>query len=217
MGRVPHSITVALILVTALAAGCGLRPDERPQPIPRERLDDKLFEEGADTAGGSQTATVYVLSTQGGSTMLVRTPVPMPSGQNRQRAVLEALLAWTPTGSQGSNPRYTSRIPNGTVLREVRRDGDVLTVDLADFTIAGTGQAQALAQIVYTATETEGIKGVVFTIDGKPVAVPLGERSSTPGQPLDRDDFSNLDLVPPTTTTAPPEPPEPPVATTVPA
>jgi hypothetical protein len=206
-GAVAALVGLALVLALVLAGGCGLRADERPQPIPRERLDDRLFEEGSGPPGGSLGATIYVVMNQGGAPKLFDLTLPTPFSQNRERAAIEALLGWTPTAVPGSSQRLTSRIPNGTVLREVRRDGATLTVDFDDFAIEGTGQALAAAQIVWTATELTGIDNVVFTIDGKPVAVPLGEKSSTPGEPLDRLDFARLNLWPaPTTTTAPSEP-----------
>jgi spore germination protein GerM len=207
--RLPGTLAaLAALAVLALAGGCGLRADEVPQPIPRERLDDRLFEDGSGPPGGSLAATIYVLLNQGGTPRLAEVTVPTLFSQNRERAAIEALLGWTPSAVPGSTQRLTSRIPNGTVLRDVRRDGPTLTIDFDDFSIEGTGQALAAAQVVWTATELVGIDDVVFTIDGKPVAVPLGEKSSTPGEPLDRTDFARLNLGPvPTTTTVPPDPP----------
>jgi spore germination protein GerM len=195
---------IAGVLALLAVAGCGLRADERPEPIPRERLDDSLFEESSgEAAGAAAAATIYVLSTQGGRARLVGLSVPTRNSESRDWAVLEALLGWTPSTVPGTGQQLTSRIPSGTVLKHLRRENGVLVVDLADFPIAGLGQTQAAAQIVWTATALPGVRGVVFTIDGKTVALPLKERSSSPGDALDRDDFARLDLEPSPPGTAP--------------
>jgi spore germination protein GerM len=202
MGGTIRATALATAAVALLAAaGCGLRADERPQPIPRERLSPKLFEEGSEIPRGASSADIFVLTNQAGTTRLQPVTVPVAANQSRERVVLEALLAWTPTTTSGTSPRQFSRIPSGTALRDVRREGRVLTVDLSDFPIAGSGQAQAAAQIVYTADRIEGIDAVIFLVDGKAVAIPLGESSSTPGDPVEPGDFE-LDIEPSPTTTA---------------
>jgi hypothetical protein len=201
-----RGLVVAVVAVAALAPACGLRADERPQAIPRERLDERLFAETGEPAGGGANG-IWVLSNQGGSAHLVPTRVNVPNSGDRERAVLEALLAWAPSGPPGTGPRLTSRIPYGTVLRGLHHDGNVLTVDLSNFSIEGPGQVQALAQIVYTATDLPGIDLVTFTIDGKPVAVPIDDQSSTPGARLGKDDFRTIGPEPTTGTTAPATPP----------
>jgi hypothetical protein len=197
------ALLVALAVVGA-SAGCGLRADERPQPIPRDRLDDRLFQEGGDAPAGSRPARIYVLSSQGGEQQLVSVAVQVTGSERYERAVLDTLLAWTPPSDRGGNLRLSSLIPYGTKLRDVHLDGDVLTVDLANLTIEGPGQAQALAQIVFTATEIPGIMYVRFAIDGKPVAVPLDENNTTAGARLTRDDFAKLSDPPTTSTTSAP-------------
>lgn len=196
--------TPAVLVVTALVAltgGCGLRADELPQPIPRERLDERLFQEGSDSPAGSRWASIFVLSNRDRNPRLVSVDVPVPGGQRYERAVLETLLAWSPDRNRSPDLRLTSLIPSDTTLRSVQVDGDVLSVDLANLTIEGTGQAQALAQIVYTATAIPGISYVRFSIDGKQVAVPLEDKTSSPGARLSRDDFPALRPEPTTTTT----------------
>jgi Sporulation and spore germination len=207
--RLPSPVLVVLLAVMGLAAGCGLKSDERPQPIPRERLDESLFREGADGPSGGRWARIYVISSQERVPHLVHVDLQIAGSQDYDRAVIEALISWVPPTDRGGNLRLSSLIPYGTTLREVRRDGEgVLTVDLANLTIEGPGQAQALAQIVYTATAITGIDYVRFAIDGKPVAVPLDERSASPGARLSRRDFAALDpelATPTTTTTAEPD------------
>jgi hypothetical protein len=204
-----------LLLVIAFGlviGGCGLRPDEQPQLIPRERLDDRLFhEEGSDTRAGGGPG-IYVLSNQGEEPRLYRVDVPVPPGASTERTarvLLEALLAWAPPSDGGGNARLRSLIPNGATLEDVHLDGDTLTVDLSNVKVEGPGQAQALAQLVYTATETDPIAYVRFTVDGKPVAVPLASGNTEPGAKLRRSDFDVYDPGSATTQPAQSVPPAP--------
>jgi spore germination protein GerM len=202
------------VLVLAVAGACGLRADDQPQPIPRQELDERLFRDGrGDTLPGTRWARIYVLSNETGTPRLVWVDERVPSTEAYEQAVIERLLQWVPPADEGGSRRYSTLIPSGTTLRDARRDGEgVLTVDLANLTIEGKGQAQALAQIVFTATDIAGIDYVRFAIDGKPVAVPLEQRSVSPGTRLSRRDFPSLDpeRTQPTTTLPPvPSDPEP--------
>jgi hypothetical protein len=212
---------VAVVLaLLGLAAGCGLRADDEPTQIPDSDLDYRLFREGTEPPADGRWARIYVLSNQTRPPHLAFVDVRVPSAPGYERAVLQALIEWESPADQGGDRRLTTLIPTGTTLRDVRRDGDgVLTVDLANLTIEGPGQAQALAQIIYTATDIAGIDYVRFALDGKPVVVPLESRTAPAGARLSRRDFPELDPdrsptttalppLPATPTTAPPSGPE---------
>jgi hypothetical protein len=215
-------LALVAVILTALG-GCGLRSDENPEPIPRERLDE-LFREGAGASGGT-IARIYVFTTlDGGALRLVGQPVQVQSntgsgtpgnGTVDEKALLQALVSWVPPTGQ---TRLTTLIPFGTTLRDVRREGNgVLTVDLGNMPIEGPAQVNALAQIVFTATDIPGVSHVRFLIDGQPASVPL----AAPSARLSRKAFPGLEQeqgpAPSTTaapagTDAPPEPPRPPEA-----
>jgi hypothetical protein len=191
----PHRAAVlALVglLVAALAgAGCGLRPDDKPQAISQDQLDPTLFGERSQTTVGSGSTKIYVINGQGGDPRLEAIPVQIDTG-DRYRSLLQALLAWSPP-SEGPYARLSSPIPRGTTLKEVRRDGDLLTVDLNSLSVEGPGQTAAVAQIVYTATDLPGIHWVKLLINSKPVAVPLDDKSSEIGAHLGRADLPRFD------------------------
>jgi spore germination protein GerM len=98
--------------------------------------------------------------------------------------------------------QLNSAIAPGTRLLGVDgpdEDG-VLTLDITDDLLRVTGrrQSQAIAQIVWTATQLEGVESVLFEIEGKPTEVLSGNGNPTP-VPLARRHFRTLE---PTTTTS---------------
>jgi hypothetical protein len=192
-------VAVTILVLALIATACGLRADEQPQPIPRNRLDNRLFEESSDATAG-QRARIYVITSVDSTPRLTPVSAPVPPSLPYVRAVIEALLIWTPSDRSGDQG-LSSRIPYGAGLNGIRQDSDVLTVDLSNFTIEGAGQTQAFAQILFTATEIPGINSVRFVVDGRPVGVLLNEGSSDPGARLRRQDFPSLAPLPQTTTT----------------
>jgi spore germination protein GerM len=89
------------------------------------------------------------------------------------------------------------------LLSSQRRDRTVVLNFSADFAIPqGEGGITSVAQVVFTATELEGISGVTFELDGVPTEVPRGDGTLT-SDPLFRSDFPQRAPTA-TTTTAPP-------------
>jgi spore germination protein GerM len=100
--------------------------------------------------------------------------------------------------AQGLN----SAIARSTVLLGVTGPQDgVVMVDLSDDlrSIGGPGQRLALAQVVFTATATADVTGVLFAFEGQPSEVPNGKGESTT-EPLDRSDFATFDPTAPSPT-----------------
>jgi hypothetical protein len=188
---VPTLVLAAAVVAALAVGGCGLRPDDKPQAISRDQLDPTLFQDKAPGSVGSGTTKIYVLNNQGREPRLEAVPVLVDTG-DRYRSLLEALLAWT-TPSEGPFARYSSLIPHDTTLRAVRRDGDLLEVDLSNLIVEGPGQSAAVAHLVYTATDLPGIRAVRLLINGKPVAVSLGDKSSEAGARLGRGDLRDFD------------------------
>jgi Immunoglobulin-like domain of bacterial spore germination/Sporulation and spore germination len=114
------------------------------------------------------------------------------TGTGTAKATINALLAG-PSAYEKQAARSTS-IPSGTRANGISVRDAVATVDLTKRFGSGGGSASPrarLAQVVFTATQFPGIRGVRFRLDGRPVTVFGGERLVL-DHPLVRADFEDL-------------------------
>jgi spore germination protein GerM len=187
----------------ALAGGCGIPEDSKPQAAEQVSLPPQLIEPPSSTTpqpiSEAEVRTVYLVRTAtspdaSDTLQPVRTQVRNPPKASEvPRAVIEQLLR-LPTAEQQSLG-LRSDIPSSVQVLSASLDpgGDVLTVDLSNLgKVEGPKQRLAAAQIVFSATELPGIRAVRFETDGQPTTIPLEDRSSAVGQPITRDDFPKL-------------------------
>lgn len=198
--------SLAIVVITALlAGGCAIQDDPEPRAIDRSEVPFSLLGTSTTTSTVATTPTAVEMTTSiflvdsdtELLTEVVRTVAPPAS----VRAGLLELLRG-PTEEELARG-LNSAIARSTVLLGVAGPQDgVVTVDLSDDlrSIGGQGQRLALAQVVFTATATPEVTGVLFTFEGQPSEVPNGQGESTT-EPLDRSDFATFDP------TAPPPPP----------
>lgn len=200
-----RSLSVILMTAALLAGGCAIQDDPAPRAIDRSQVPFSLLATSTTTSTVPATPTALEVPTSiflidsdtDQLTEVVRAVSPPAS----VRAGLLELLR-DPTEdelAQGLN----SAIARSTVLLGVTGPQDgVVTVDLSDDlrSIGGLGQRLALAQVVFTATATAEVTGVLFAFEGRTSEVPNGQGESTT-EPLDRSDFATFDP------TAPPPPP----------
>lgn len=164
--------TLAVLAASLLAAACSLQPEAEPRNVPQEEqgLIVSNAGGGSDAAGGDRIFLVgpgengLLRSTQRDA----RTP----------RNLIEILL-------QGPNEdelaaQYSTAIPRTVELRSTR-PGTVLQIDLSpEITeLTGPGLIQALAQLVYTAAEIDGVEAVEILVEGAPLSWPTGTGRST--------------------------------------
>jgi len=115
-----------------------------------------------------------------------------------QRAAfwIDMLLAGVPGPYQEDGA--VTAIPEGTELLGVERDFDGLHVDLSSEFESGGGSLSMqlrVAQIVYTATQFEGVDAVRILIDGEEVDA-IGGEGVVVSEPLTRRDFQEGYLAP---------------------
>lgn len=161
------------VLVAVVATGCGIRPDDEPRTIA-----------GAEPVVGAQAGSESVAA--GADRIYLVAPgderklrsVPREAAGSTEN-LIEILL-------DGPNEaeleaQWTSLIPAGTRLLSSSRQGSILFLDLTSelLTLPATAQPQALAQIVYTAAEVDGIDAVQITINGEPQPLPRGNGQAT--------------------------------------
>lgn len=185
---------LALSTALALGAACGIPTDSGPRALPRDDVPFDLLApattEGTSTTLVAVTTEVPVYLIGPDRLAVVRRLVESPPSLFR---ALESLLAG-PTAEESAAGLRTA-VTNQTRLLSVRVQSGVATVDLSGEFAAIGGQEQilALAQLVYTATASQGVLGVRFSLDGKAVEVPRGDGTLTQ-EPLSPADYARLAL-----------------------
>ncbi len=180
---------VLAIVALSVVTGCSIQPDAAPNDLPAERAD--VFGEPATGDEAAGTNRIYLLA-----------PTD-PEAPQRLRAVQRdvttapgAVLASLFAGPNASerDAQLDTAIPASVeLLSPPRPVGQVLTVDLNDAfdELTPEGLRLAVAQIVSTATDIEGVEAVQLRVDGEPRVWPLGNGELT-GRPLTRYDYPGL-------------------------
>jgi len=179
-----------MALLLGAAGGCGVPTEDRARSIPEERLPAALSQPpaGPATTGriGAAAFTVYLIDEE-----RLR-PVPRAvDGSVNLAGRLDALRAGPTADEETAGLR--SALNDEAAIRVSRVTGEVATVDLPIglAELVGSDQVLALAQLVFTLTEDPNVDDVIFTVDGAPVAAPVGDGTLL-GRPIGRVDFPTL-------------------------
>ena len=172
-GRTP-SVGLWLAVVVSLV-GCGIQPDAAPRDIP---VEDLVAEQGVSSGTSASGADRIFLVAPGDDDKLSSVPRNATSREN----LIEVLLQGP--NAEERDAQWVSNIPSGTDVLSTRSQGNVFTIDLSRDLIGLTGSplAQAVAQIVYTASELDGVGAVQITVEGESLPFPKGNGDSTAGQ-----------------------------------
>ena len=198
--------TLAVILAALLgivAASCGVgRGAESAGPVPTGAsggdvagtsagTTSLVYEGGSSTSSGTQTMVRYeVWFTRGESLFMVRRDEP--STPRIATAAMESLLSGPSAREQAA--AVGSQVPAGTQLLGLTIEDEVATVDLTSEFESGGGSASMnmrIAQVVYTLTQFQTVKGVLFELDGQRVDV-LGGEGVVVDEPVTRKDYRDL-------------------------
>jgi len=189
MSRTPGRLRWCLVAaLLAAGAACGLSENSDPRAIAANDLPPGLIDETpsssttvADTPS-TATINVYYLALQNGVTRLVAVPRDVTDA-SRAKDRLEALLA--PPSPEEQAAGITTSIPADTVLlgTELIEADRELVIDLSRslFDIQGEELRNAFAQLVWTATQLEGVRQVRFLVDGEEYRVPDEAGIEQPG------------------------------------
>jgi spore germination protein GerM len=196
---------LAVLLATlALLGACGLTEDSGPQAIAPENLPPDLLDPDPATStstaqpSGTDLGKLYFLDEVRGEMRLVEVQRRVADSTD-PGDVLFALFA-QPTEEEADQGRVTS-IPPDTRLLAVpvlNEDTHELVLDLSSefLSVEGPGGPQAFAQIVWTATELDGVDKVRFLVDGEEISALDAEGAEQDG-PVDRSDYTTLKPVSP--------------------
>ncbi len=180
---------VALALV--LAGACGVPAEETPRAINPEAIPDALQVQPATTAQPSQPAgpelPIYVMGKDlDGTPRLVAYPTRFDNPDPTPADLLGTLLAL-----ELSDENLSNAVPPEVDLLGYTEDDEVATVALTDgFQAQGDTLVQAVAQLVFTATELETATTVQFRIDDEVISVPT--QDGTLRREVSRDDYTDL-------------------------
>ena len=190
MNRGPTMRLLASILALAVfgVSACSIQPDASPSDLPDERAD--VFGELATGDEAAGTNRIYLLTPTD-----PESPQRLRSVQRDVPTAPASILASLFAGPNASerDAQLDTAIPADVQLLAARPVGQVLTVDLNDVfdELTPDGLRLAVAQIVSTATDIDGVESVQLRVDGEPRVWPLGNGELT-GRPLTQYDYPGL-------------------------
>jgi hypothetical protein len=176
---------LALALASLVALGaCGIRPDAAPREVPEEQRA-RFVRTGTSDATGAQR--IYLVGP--GDDGLLRS---VPRNPDRPEELIQLLLAG-PTLDE-LEAQFTTRIPATLELRSTRVQGTLVRLDVSEelAELQGPGLVQALAQIVYTANEIDGVEQVEIRVDGERVPWPKANAGDSTTGPLRIYDYPGM-------------------------
>jgi hypothetical protein len=181
-----HRATMVAALAGSLAA-CAIQPNAAPRDIdPGQRppLGPAVDEAGQATGSGRVFLVDNVI---GGAPRLRSVPREAAAGE----PIIEALMEGPNSGELDDG--LTTALPAGITVNSARRSASTMTVDVTgELLELNTSELLlAVAQIVFTAAEIDGVRSVQIRVDGTAREVPNG-RGELRSEPLSVYDFPGV-------------------------
>lgn len=170
MNRFRAGVTTAILLV---AAACGVQPDSAPRDLPdAEQGLETPDESSGDIAAGADR--IYLIG-PGDDRLLRSVQREADTASDLVRTLLRG------PNDDEIEEEFTTAIPSTTQLNAATIQGQNLTVDLTPDIIELDTQSlvRAIAQLVYTATELDGIETVQIDINGERLSAPRPNGDTT--------------------------------------
>ena len=182
-------------VATLLAGACSVPTNDEPVELSGSIVPETTT---STSTTSPETATreafVYFVETSDSGTVLRRVPRTVEAGTGLQ-GVLSNMFNLRPREDVPLEASLSSAIPESATLLSAapaEDDPTVLVVDVQGLFgnegVQGTTLRNALAQIVWTATEGDPILQVVFRQDGERRPALVDNLESTE-DPVDRDDY----------------------------
>lgn len=179
----------ALLLIAAVAAGCGVPIDDAPEPIPfpAQFQTSMLTAEPPPTTASGAISVVLCLTRDQKLVHVPRQVDTMPSPQD----LLADLIAG-PTEAERAD-ELSSGLVGVQTLSVADVDAGIAHVEVGDSLTALSGPTRLLiyGQIVCTLDQHPSIDGVLFRLNGQPIPVPRGDGAST-DQVLTASDYDEI-------------------------
>ncbi len=145
--------------------------------------------------------SIYIFLTKQENENTLIIPVPRKIGYHREnienkieRAIKELIKGPT---EEEKNEGFSTALNENTRLLNVKIENDTVNLDFSKEVEEGGGtllMETRIAQIVYTATQFEGIKKVRFLIEGKNIDYFSGEGITIVEKPISRKDLEEFDI-----------------------
>jgi spore germination protein GerM len=179
MSRRPRRTRLARVLIVVplgmLLASCGINNDGAPRDIPeadRLSLDNSANQTAGATSG---TDRIYLLAPESPNETQHLRAAQRDIGSSATRR-LQSLFGGLTAVEVGS--RLRTAIPDGLELHSaVLQPSGTLVVDVSDqlLDLSATSLIDAVAQIVFTASEVDGVQRIDLVVDGKARQWPAGD------------------------------------------
>lgn len=180
-----NRVRVALIGLCLAVVACGVPLDPVPEVVEREvgAPDPEVAELEADDL---VAASLYLVDE--GVIVPVTRDLPEPVDT---LTILESLLGGTTEPEERRGLRTS--IPDATRVLDLKQTGSTVRLDLSsDFAaVGGEEELLAVAQVVLSVTEVEGVEAVVFELEGVQTDVPLPNGVLT-DEPVSGSDYRGL-------------------------
>jgi spore germination protein GerM len=182
----------ALVVVVVAMTACAVAADEAPRDIEPNRLEGAVETEaiGANLRAAGTERIFLVVDLPGLPTRIEAVARDVGDDLGARTA---ALLAG-PTADEFID-QFRSAIPAGLTVRSVRRVGPRVTVDVSNEVqaLSGDSLVLALAQIVYTMSDINGVSSVDITVEGEPARWPTST-GQFQDAPLTVFDYPNIEF-----------------------
>jgi spore germination protein GerM len=183
------------VVVAVLAGGCTVPTNDEPVELSGSIVPDTTTSTSTTSPEtDTRQAFAYFLETSDSGTVLRRVPRTVEAGTGVQ-GVLSNMFTQRPREDVPLEEGLTSAIPESATLLSAtpsEEDPNVLVVDVGGLFgnegVQGTTLRNALAQIVWTATEGDPALQVVFRQDGERRPALVDNLEGT-DDPVDRDDY----------------------------
>lgn len=163
-----RSFAAALVALTT--AACSIQPDTAPREIPQDDrgLLDPVTPVGGEAAGSTR---VYLVTERGGERRLRSVQRGVDATPS---AALEELFKGA--NDQEDEAGLGSAIPDGLQLLSSRSVAGTLQVDVSEeiLDVPGPALILAVAEIVFTASELDGVREVRLKVNGENLPWPDG-------------------------------------------
>lgn len=194
-------LTIVLAIALAIAASCGVPTDGSPSLVAIDDVSGLAapdnFAEATPTPEGTQLltglATVYFVNADNRLEPEQR-EVVLLTDDERAKPILEALIVG-PNEEERNILGLVTGLPDDIVILDVElKSAGSAVVNIADGSIrelSGDNFRIALAQIVYTMTELDGIESFRLLIDGEeqPLSTDTGITDAV--APVTRNDYAS--------------------------
>ena len=165
------------LLAGVLAASCAISQDAAPVDIPQDRRGQFGAEPTGDAAAGNNRVFLVNSAIDGRLRSVLR------AGSSDAEGIFRSLFAG-PNAAEADSGLSTF-LPEGLEVNNARIRVRSLTLDVNDVfdELTAVALRTAVAQIVATASEIDGIEQVRIQIDGENQVWPVGDGENT-GRPL---------------------------------